>query len=135
MPQRNAHQPSSPSPPAAPSSSSLTLPSTGLSSNQGFLSVDNYGETASEVKLDLYDDRGTHVADVRVEIPAYRVEWFNSEHLEKGYPDRGLTSTPIGTAKGPTLWATLTPSRKRRHLRLLPHPGSDGGAHEPHREE
>ena len=84
---------------------------TGLSENQGFISVDNYAPVDLEVNLDVYDDFGTHVSEVLIEIPAESVEWFNSEHLEKGHPDRGLTVTPQEAARGPTLWATVTSQR------------------------
>ena len=92
------------------------IPRTGRATNQGFLGFENEGRTAVEVALDLYDDRGVHVAEALVEIPAGRTSWVSSHDLEQGNAERGVTSRPRGTAQGSILWATLTLPEKVRVL-------------------
>ena len=66
---------------------------------QGFARIINRTGEAGEVHIDAYDDTGEHAGPVTLAIGANESVHFNSEDLETGSPDKGL-SGGIGTGSG-----------------------------------
>ena len=66
---------------------------------QGFVRVINRSDDDGEVRIDAYDDEGTHRGPVTLAIGAQETKHFNSEDLEAGNAGKGL-SEGIGAGEG-----------------------------------
>ena len=58
---------------------------------QGFARIINHSDKAGEVRIDAYDDAGTQHGPVILTIGAGETVHFNSNDLETGNPDKGLS--------------------------------------------
>ena len=58
---------------------------------QGFARIINHSDKAGEVRIDAYDDAGTQHGPVTLTIGAGETVHFNSNDLETGNPDKGLS--------------------------------------------
>ena len=58
---------------------------------QGFVRVINRSDEQGEVRIDAWDDAGTHRGPVTLAIGAGETKHFNSENLEEGSADKGLS--------------------------------------------
>ena len=72
---------------------------TGEKGYQGFVRVINRSDDDGEVRIDAYDDEGTHRGPVTLAIGAQETKHFNSEDLEAGNAGKGL-SEGIGAGEG-----------------------------------
>ena len=66
---------------------------------QGFVRVVNRSDEAGEVRIDAWDDAGKPAGPVTLAIRAGETKHFNSEDLEEGAEDKGL-SEGIGSGEG-----------------------------------
>ncbi len=84
--------------PTTDSSTVPLFPAAGDSSNrQGFLRVINHSDIEGEVHVAAFDDRGTEHGSVTMSLAARQVLHINSDDLESGNDQKGLTgSTGIG---------------------------------------
>ena len=87
-----------------------TLPAVGLgvvalfpaaaeSAPQGFVRVINHSEEGGEVQIDAFDDSGRSYGPVTLSIDAGATVHFNSDDLESGNADKGL-SGGVGSGAG-----------------------------------
>ena len=60
---------------------------------QGFARVINRTGEEGEVRIDAWDDEGTHAGPVTLTIGANETVHFNSDDLEAGAPDKGLSGS------------------------------------------
>ena len=89
--------------------------------NEGFFSLDNYGDAEAGVTLWLYDEHGTEVAIVLVSLPAGTTRWLNSRDLTDGNPNKGVSVVDVGSGRdedpepgrSPSLWARVKASTNR----------------------
>ena len=75
------------------------LPAASNSSQQGFVRIVNRSRTDGSVQLTAIDDAGTAQDPIMLAIPSRRTLHFNSEDLEQGNPQKGL-SDGIGAGTG-----------------------------------
>ena len=75
------------------------LPAASNSSQQGFVRIVNRSRTDGSVQLTAIDDAGTAQDPIMLTIPSRRTLHFNSEDLEQGNPQKGL-SDGIGAGTG-----------------------------------
>ena len=66
---------------------------------QGFVRVINRSDDDGEVRIDAYDDEGTHRGPVTLTIGVGETKHFNSEDLEEGNAGKGL-SEGVGGGEG-----------------------------------
>ena len=78
--------------------SASALESTG---RQGFVRVFNRSNRSDEVRISATDDSGVKPGTVTLSIDAFQTRPFNSEDLEQGNPDKGLSR---GTGPGTGDW-------------------------------
>ena len=74
---------------------------TGEKGYQGFVRVINRSDDDGEVRIDAWDDTGEHAGPVTLAIGAGETKHFNSEDLEEGNADKGLSE---GIASGEGDW-------------------------------
>ena len=67
------------------------MPSASDSGRQGFVRVINHGDEAGEVSVEAFDDAGTPHGPVTLSIDANETAHFNSDDLEAGNTDKGLS--------------------------------------------
>ena len=75
------------------------VPSASDTLRQGFLRVINRSENSGEVSIEAIDDGGTRAGTVDLTIGAGAAAHFNSDDLEQGNPDKGL-SGGVGSGDG-----------------------------------
>ena len=80
--------------------------------NQGFFSFENYGTTKASASVSLYDEHGTAVATADVSLPPGVTRWVNAVDLIRGNASKGISVTPQGTARSPSLWARVQPGER-----------------------
>ena len=89
--------------PATRGAATLTvplLPAAGDASNQqGFVRVINHADLAAEVHITAFDDTGVEHGPLTLAIEAKQTVHFNSDDLESGAPNKGL-SGDIGDGEG-----------------------------------
>ena len=68
---------------------------------QGFARVINHSGESGTVRIDAYDNEGTHRGPLSLSIDANETAHFNSDDLEMGNADKGL---PQGTGEGTGDW-------------------------------
>ena len=68
---------------------------------QGFARVINHSGEGGTVRIDAYDNEGTHRGPLSLSIDANETVHFNSDDLEMGNADKGL---PQGTGEGTGDW-------------------------------
>ena len=66
---------------------------------QGFVRVRNRGDQEARVTIRAHDDRGREYEPLTLTVAAGAVAAFNSDHLEQGNPDKGLTGS-TGAGQG-----------------------------------
>ena len=65
---------------------------------QGFARIINRSDESGTVEIDAYDDEGTHRGPLTLDLDPGATAQFNSDDLEEGNPDKGLTgATGAGT--------------------------------------
>ena len=87
-----------------PTTSARTLPFVPPASNvepQGFVRIINNSNRAGEVTITAIDDEGERHGPVTLSLEARAAQHFNSEDLEDGNPDKGLSE---GVGKGDGNW-------------------------------
>ena len=72
---------------------------TGEKGYQGFVRVINRSDDDGDVRIDAWDDTGEHAGPVTLAIGVGETKHFNSEDLEAGNADKGL-SEGIGAGEG-----------------------------------
>ena len=74
------------------------VPSASDTVRQGFVRVINHGDSAGEVRIDAIDDSGTGFGPLSLSLDPHQTRHFNSDDLEMGNADKGLTgSTGAGS--------------------------------------
>ena len=66
---------------------------------QGFVRVINHSDVAGEVSITAFDDMGREYEPLAMSLGANETKHFNSDDLELGNPDKGLTGS-TGTGVG-----------------------------------
>ena len=79
----------------------LFLPAAAMDTDgrQGFVRVFNRSRVSGEVRITATDDSGEKAGPVTLSIGRFETRPFNSQDLEQGNPDKGL-SRGIGTGRG-----------------------------------
>ena len=77
----------------------LFPPASDPSGRQGFLRVINHSDVSGEVQIRAYDDAGEEHGPVWLAVGARHVAHINSDDLETGNTDKGL-SGPMGSGAG-----------------------------------
>lgn len=72
------------------------VPRAGDAVRQGFVRVINRGGTSGEVRIDAYDDEGSHRGPLTLAVGAYETVHFNSDDLEDGNAVKGLSGATGG---------------------------------------
>ena len=74
------------------------VPSASDTVRQGFVRVINHGDSAGEVRIDAIDDSGMGFGPLTLSLDPHQTRHFNSDDLEMGNADKGLTgSTGAGS--------------------------------------
>ena len=68
---------------------------------QGFVRVINHSDRAGTVDIDVFDDAGQAFGPLALSIGAREARHFNSDDLENGNPDKGLSGS---TGPGTSAW-------------------------------
>ncbi len=68
---------------------------------QGFVRVINYSARAGDIRIDVYDDAGRAFGPLTLSLEPGATAYFNSEDLEAGNPDKGLSG---GVGLGTSQW-------------------------------
>ena len=66
---------------------------------QGFVRIINHSNEAGTVRIEAVDDAGVRFGPVTLDVGAWRTVHFNSNDLEEGNPDKGL-SGGVGDGEG-----------------------------------
>ena len=75
------------------------FPAAGDTVRQGFVRVINHSPRSGQVRIDAIDDAGDRHEPITLDIGADATVHFNSDNLESGAPNKGL-SEPVGTGVG-----------------------------------
>ena len=75
------------------------FPSASDETLQGFVRVRNHGDDEALVTIRAHDDMGRAYEPLALTVAAGAVAAFNSDHLEQGNPDKGLTGS-TGAGQG-----------------------------------
>ena len=76
------------------------FPAASESGRQGFLRVINRSAEAGDVTIEAFDDEGTRAGPVTLSVAAGATAHFNSEDLEKGNADKGLSGSTGAPDRG-----------------------------------
>ena len=89
---------------------------------QGFARIINRSDEAGEVRIEAFDDAGVAAGPVTLDIEAGETVHFNSDDLEEGNPDKGLSD---GVGDGTGNWRLALASTL--DLRVLGYIRTDDG--------
>ena len=77
----------------------LLFPAASDASRQGFVRIINHGDVAAEVSIAAFDESDAEYAPLTLAVDAGAVAHFNSDDLEQGNADKGLTGS-TGAGEG-----------------------------------